>query len=117
MDAWGHLIQGFLIGWKNLGALYLIERTQLNGNDSHPSISSKPLIKDEELNLTVTPKFANLYACSLMENLLSGASRNQSILTSMSLNILLSLSSRSISSSKECLKVIFRGENRENLLF
>ena len=44
--------------WENLGASSPIERTRLNGNDSHPSLSFEPLIEDEESNPMVTPKFA-----------------------------------------------------------
>ena len=50
--------------WQNLSALSSIEWTQLNNNDSHQSISSKPLIEDEQAHQTVTPNFAYIYACS-----------------------------------------------------
>ena len=49
---------------KNLSAPSLIERTRLNGNDSHPRISSEPLIEDEGPNPTATPKYVYKYTCS-----------------------------------------------------
>ena len=47
--------------WQNISGSSLIEHTQLNGNDSHPSISLKLLIEDETSNSTVTPKFAYIF--------------------------------------------------------
>ena len=43
----------------------IFEQTRLNGNDSYLSVSSEPLIKDEEPNALTTPKFTHLYTCSL----------------------------------------------------
>ena len=45
---------------QNMNTQYLIEWMQLNGSDSHPSISSKPFIEDEELNPMVMLEFAYL---------------------------------------------------------
>ena len=51
--------------WKNSSASSSIERTQLSGHDSHPNISSEPLIEDEESNIMVTPNFSyNGHTCS-----------------------------------------------------
>ena len=52
--------------WKNLSTLSSIKWTRLNGNDFHPSISSKPLIEDEEAHQTVMPNFA--YICMFLYN-------------------------------------------------
>ena len=52
--------------WENLSAPSLIEQMKVNGNDSHSSVSSKPLIDDEEPNPTTTPNLAYKYTCSLM---------------------------------------------------
>ena len=43
--------------WENLSAPSSIGRMGLNGDDSHPSVSSDPLMEDEEANQTITPKF------------------------------------------------------------
>ena len=77
MDAWQHLMPRFTIGWtgshdtsssrttwKNLSALSLIERERLNGNDLHPSVSSKLLIENDEPNPMVTPSFFYKLTCS-----------------------------------------------------
>ena len=40
------------------------QRVRLDGNNLHPSFSSKPLIEDEEANPTVTPNFAYNLTCS-----------------------------------------------------
>ena len=40
--------------------------TRLNDNDSYPSISSIPLIEDEEPNPTITPNF--VYICMFLDN-------------------------------------------------
>ena len=50
--------------WQNLSAPSLTERTRLDGNDSHSSISFEPLIEDEESNPTATPNLAYKYASS-----------------------------------------------------
>ena len=50
--------------WQNVSALSSIKQMQLNDNDSHPSVSSKPLIKDEELNPTAKPNLPYKYTCS-----------------------------------------------------
>ena len=42
--------------WQNMNSLSSIRRTGFNNVDSHPSVSSEMLIKDEEANQTVTPK-------------------------------------------------------------
>ena len=67
------------VTWKNLSASSSIERTQLNSNDLHPSVSSEPLIEDEEPNPMATPKFAYLYACSLMKNVFLDISTYQTV--------------------------------------
>ena len=41
---------------KNINSPSSIRRTGLNSDESHPSVSSKTLIKDEEANQMVTPK-------------------------------------------------------------
>ena len=56
--------------WPNLSALSSIKRTQLNGNDLHPSVSSELLFEDEEPNTTTAPKFFYLYARSSMKNVM-----------------------------------------------
>ena len=53
--------------WLHLGAPFWIEHTRLKDDDLHPDISSQLLIKDETLNPMATPKFAYLYACSLIK--------------------------------------------------
>ena len=42
-------------------------QTRRNGNDSHPRVSSKPLIEEEEPNPTITPKSA--YKCICFNNI------------------------------------------------
>ena len=42
--------------WKNISGSSSIDRTRLNHNDSHLSVSSEPLIEDEMANLMVTSK-------------------------------------------------------------
>ena len=77
MDVWRHLMPRFTIGrtgirdtsssrtmWQNLSALAFIEWALLNGNDLHPSISSKSLIENDEPNPIVTPKFFYKLTCS-----------------------------------------------------
>ena len=77
MDVWRYLGCRFPIGrtrshddsplhvtWRNLGASSSIERTQLNSNDSYPSVSSEPLMEDEESNPTITPNFVYKLRCS-----------------------------------------------------
>ena len=51
--------------WLNLSAPSWIKQTRLNGDDSHPRISSKLLIEDEEANRMVEPKFTYRYSYSL----------------------------------------------------
>ena len=78
MDMWTHLECSMKIKrqilsnasssramWQNLCAPSSIERKQLNGNDSHPSVSSKPLIEDDEPNPTAMPNLAYKYTCSV----------------------------------------------------
>ena len=48
----------------DLGAPFLIRRTRLNDENSHPGILSELFIEDEMLNLTATPKF-DLFLLSL----------------------------------------------------
>ena len=55
----------FMRDVKNLSSSFSIERTQHNGKHLHPSISSEPLIEDEEPNPTSTPKYVYKYTCSL----------------------------------------------------
>ena len=68
VDVWKHLRRRFTIErmrwhnasssgamWQNLTAPSSIEQKQPNVNDSHPSISSEPLVEDEEPNPTATP--------------------------------------------------------------
>ena len=43
--------------WQNLDGPSPIQQPPLNRNDSHPRVSSKPLIEDEIPDRTVTPKF------------------------------------------------------------
>ena len=62
------MIQIYANMWLHLGTAVWIIRSRLKHNDSQPGISSLPLTKDETQNLTVTPKFAYVYECSLMEN-------------------------------------------------
>ena len=77
MDTWLHLERSIKIKrhvlhdtsssnmmWKNLIAPSWIEWIGLNGDDSHPSVSSEPLIEDEEANQTIRPNFTYIYACS-----------------------------------------------------
>ena len=44
--------------WLNLGAPFLIGRTQLSCDDLYLSVSYELLIVDEEANRAVTPKFS-----------------------------------------------------------
>ena len=44
--------------WQNLSAPSLIRQMELNGDNLHPSVSAEPLIKDEETNQIVMPKFS-----------------------------------------------------------
>ena len=44
-----------------MSAPSLMKRTRLNGNNKHPSVSSEPLIEDEEPNLKATPNLAYKY--------------------------------------------------------
>ena len=44
--------------WQNLSAPSSIERTRLQRNDSHPNVSSKPLIQDEAKK---SNSYAHLY--------------------------------------------------------
>ena len=45
-----HNASSSCVTWQNVSALSLIRRMRLNGDDSHLSLSSEPLIKDEEAN-------------------------------------------------------------------
>ena len=56
--------------WQNLRCSFSIEQIRLNYNDSHPSISSEPLIEYETPIPTITPKFVYLYTCSSTKNVL-----------------------------------------------
>ena len=47
--------------WQNLSALSIIERTRLNGNNSHPRFSSEPLIENEQAHQTGAPNFLPIY--------------------------------------------------------
>ena len=58
------MIKLHAIMWLHLGAPFLIRRMWLNDDDSHPWISSEPLIEDETSNPMVTPKFC-LFILSL----------------------------------------------------
>ena len=62
-----------------MSTLSTIERRRNNKNNSHPSVSSKPLIEYEEPNLMVMPKFAYLYACFSTKNVLRGVSSHRTI--------------------------------------
>ena len=77
MDMWTHFDRSMKIKrrtlsdtsssrttWQNMSAPSSIEQMRLNDKDSHPSVSSEPLIEDEEPNLTVTPNLAYKYICS-----------------------------------------------------
>ena len=120
MDPRQHLRCQFLIGQtrlrdassarvtcQNLSAPSSIKRTRLNGNYLHPSISYELLIEDEEPNPTATPNLL------INTHVLRQCKPFRGVLSKIKL---LSSSSRSISTSKECLKVRFRGENREKFL-
>ena len=48
--------------WQNMSAPSLIERTWLNGNNSHTIVSFESLIEDEEAHWMITPNFAYIYA-------------------------------------------------------
>ena len=50
-------VTAMLVTWKNLDSSSLIQWPRLNCNDSHPHVSSEPLIEDETPDRTITPKF------------------------------------------------------------
>ena len=79
MDVWQHLRRRLTIRqtrsheasfshamWQNQSIPSSIEWMRLNGNDSHPSVSFKPLIEVEESNPTATPNLAYKNTCSSM---------------------------------------------------
>ena len=49
---------------QNMSVASSIKQTRLNDNNSHPRVSSKPLIEDEEPNPTATAHLAYKYTCS-----------------------------------------------------
>ena len=74
MDAWTHLERAMKIKRrtlsnasssrttrKNMSVPSLMKRMRLNGNNKHPSVSSEPLIEDEELNPKAMPNLAYKY--------------------------------------------------------
>ena len=85
----------------------MIKRTRLNDDDSHPKISSEPLIKGEETDRTVASKFYLFIPLLFDEKTFEDVLSNQIFWTSQSLNLMLSSSARLICASKECLKVRF----------
>ena len=85
----------------------------LNGDDSHSSVSSKPLTKDEEANQTVTPK-CNLFIPLFFDEKSILGCFEQSIYLDISILQSLAFSSKLIFTSKECLKVRFFLENYDN---
>ena len=88
----------------------------LNGDDSHPSISSEPLIEGEEADRTAMPKFYLFIPLFFNRKTFLDVSSNQNIQMPQSLNLLLSSVSRLISTSEEYLKSRFREEKMKNLL-
>ena len=50
--------------WRNLGGPSLIQRQQLNRNDSHSCLSSELLIEDQTLHPTLMPNLPYKLRCS-----------------------------------------------------
>ena len=84
-----------------------IKRTGFNGDDSHPNVSSKSLIKDEEADQTATPKFHLFIPMFFDEKSILGCFEQSKYFDILIIEIFLYSSSRLISMSKECLKVRF----------
>ena len=80
----------------------------------YPSISSEPLIEDEEANWTVKPKFSLFIPLFFDENNILRYFKLSNCLDVLILDLILSSSSRLIFVSNEYLKARFRLENREN---
>ena len=92
LDSWRHLKRSMKIKlhtlhgdrtsletWQNLNASSLIGWIGFDDDDSYPSISSKPLIEDQQPNPNIHAKILSIYSLSLTKNVFSDISSNRTI--------------------------------------